>query len=108
MKAGANVSSSLKTSGAVLEQLSDEVEGLINVVGMYDFVGNYANLDANAKKLLGQIASDLGGAYLITYDFSNYNSRGEAEDMINVLWASASRGLALLKDKNNKFEITGV
>lgn len=106
-KAGRNVFSGAKVSGAILEQFSDEAEGLINVAGRYDYVANYSGLNSNAKKLLGEIASNLAGAYLIAYDMSGYTGRGEAEDMIMLLHDGAVRGLALLKEDKNRHEITG-
>ena len=99
-KAGANVNSNIAASAAFLQQVSDEIEGQINLNSRYDLVAGYSGLNTNTKLALGEIESNLGGVYLIAYDMSGYTGRGEAEDMIIVLRDSALRILTQLKDKN--------
>ena len=95
-KAGAG---SIGTSGALLEEYSDQAEALCNVFSRYDWVTNYATLDANTRGLLAEVCSNLGGVYLVAYNMSGYTSRIEAEDVINVLRDGALRGLQLLRDQ---------
>jgi len=75
-----------------------DAEGLICTIGRYDFVTNYATLNAKAKMLLRQICSDLVALNCITYDMSGFTSRVEAEDMINIYRDAALRGLAIIRD----------
>ena len=99
-KAGAGVSSTASTSGAILEQYSNEAEAFCNALSRYDWVTNYSTLtDANTKVLLGEACSNIGGIYLISYDMSGYTTRFEAEDMINILWARTDRIINLLRDQ---------
>ncbi len=102
VKAGANASSYAITSGAILTQFSNEAEGLINSMSRYDYTTNYGSLTANAKTLLGEIASNLAAIYVIQYDMSGFTTRIEAEDMINVLRDGALRGLSLIRDEKTK------
>ena len=108
IKAGANVSTTASTSGAILEQYSDHAEAQINLVSHYDYITNYASLSANYKGVLAQVASDLAAIYLISYDMSGYTNRGYAEDTINILNNAAIRGLSLLKSQPNVAAIRGL
>lgn len=101
IKAGANVSAVAQTSNAILSQYSNEAQALINNVAQYDFETNWGSLKTNAKTLLGEVASNLGGIYLIGYDMSSA-SRIELEDRVNILRDAALRGLSLLRDTNVK------
>ena len=96
--AGANVNSSAATSGAILQQFSDEAEGEICENARYDAVANYTGLTSAGKLFLGQLCSNIAGMNLIKYDMSGYTGRGEAEDMINVLYDTKIKGLKLLQD----------
>jgi len=99
-KAGANASSIATASGAILAQFSEEAEAQTIVVGRYDWVTNYASVNANAKLILNDVTSSLAAMKVISYDMSGYTTRGEAQTMLDVLRDNASQGLALLKDQN--------
>ena len=43
----------------------------------------------------------------INYDMGNYNSRAEAETMLDVLDNNIQRGLSLLRDQKRKTFING-
>ncbi|GAF93672.1 unnamed protein product, partial [marine sediment metagenome] len=45
--------------------------------------------------------------YCIQYDMGGYTSRGEAEDMINILRDQANRRLSLIIDKKHTDFING-
>jgi len=105
IKAGHNVSSTASTSAAILEQYSNDAEGLINNISRYNWVTNYSTMDANNKLILEEIASNLGAIYLISYDMSKIAASGsliEAEDRITVLRDGALRGLSLIRDEKVK------
>ena len=98
-KAGSGANITAKTSGAILSQYSSEAEALICAVTRYDWIGNYGSLGANFKPLLGEIASNIAGAYLVSYDNAGYQDRIEAENIIVVLRDAALRGLSIIRDK---------
>lgn len=96
-KAGAGVAAAVGTTAC--NDYLTQAESLINATCKYNFSDNYSTLNVDTKGVLKEIASDLAGIYAVTYDMSGYNSRIEAEDVINVLRDAALRGLDLLRDK---------
>ena len=109
-KCGVHVLAAAKAE-AFANSYALQAEGLINAIARRVFAVNaaaFTALPAGAKYLLTEIASDLMAIYAITYDFSGYTSRVEAEDMINILRDAALRGLAVLRDKKTvEFLMTG-
>lgn len=97
-KTGVNASA-ISNTVTYINNFIFQVESEINAVCRYNFSDNYAGLNADTKGLLNSVASNLAAIYVIIYDMSNYSSRTEAEDMINVLRDAALRQLAILKDK---------
>lgn len=99
-KAGANYSTGV--TEARINALCLQAEGYINVVTQKNFSDAYGALNADVKSLLGMVESDIVAAYIISYNMSGYTSRAEAQTMLDLLWASASRGLAVLKQQANR------
>ena len=97
-KAGSGASVTSNTE-AYINDFMTQVESEINATCRYNFSDNYATLNADTKGLLKQAASNMAAIYVIAYDMSGYNSRIDAEDLINVLRDAALRNLNLLKDK---------
>ena len=97
-KAGAGVSA-VSIAAAYTEDYITQAESEINVFCRFNFSDAYAALDVDVKGILKEVASNLAAIYAIQYDFSGYNSRIEAEDMINVLRDAALRGMSILRDK---------
>lgn len=97
-KAGAGASA-VSSAEAYTNDYVAQAESTINGMCRYNFSDNYATLNADTRDILKQVASDLAAIYVITYDFSGYDSRTEAEDIINILRDSALRGLSILRDK---------
>lgn len=97
-KAGVNASA---VSGATAwtDLIMPQVEAFINVNARYNFSDAYAGLNVDVKGVLTEIASNLAAIYVIAYDMSGWDSRLEAEDLINVLRDAALRGLSTLKDR---------
>lgn len=93
--AGASATSSAE---AYTNDFVSQAESTINVMTRYNWSDAYAGLNADVKGILKQIASDLAAIYVIQYDMSGYDSRTEAEDMINILRDSAIRGMSILSD----------
>ena len=105
-KAGANASATSKAE-AYVNSFMTQTESFINAYCRYNFSDNYSTLNVDVKGTLKEIASNLAAIYVIQYDMSGFTTRGEAEDMINVLRDAALRGLAILRDKKTQDYING-
>ena len=97
-KAGANASATSKAEAYTNDYIS-QAEAEINSSVRYNFSDNFATLNADTKNILKEAASNLAAIYVITYDMSGFDSRIEAEDMINVLRDSYLRCIKVLRDK---------
>jgi len=96
-KAGANVSTSLVEADYDYSIL--QAEALINSLTRYNWIDNYASLNADVKYLLEDACSNLAAIYLINYDMSGYTSRVEAQTMLDVLYDRANKIIKELTDK---------
>jgi len=92
---------------ARINALCLQIENYINVRCEYNFSDNFASLNVDVKYLLSQAASDLIAIYMIIYNMTGYTGIGYAEDMINVLNASAEKSLKLLEDKDKQSFMAG-
>lgn len=96
-KAGANANAT-----AILDPFTNDfvtqAESKINVLSQFNWTDVYATLDADVKGILKEAASNLAAMYVISYDMTNFNSRFEAETMLDVLKDGFNQALALLKD----------
>jgi hypothetical protein len=99
MKAGKYANSAALASGTLIAEFSDQAEGFINAMTRFDWVTNYASVPANYKPALADASSSLASIYLMTYDPSGYTSRGEYEDMVNILYDRATKLIEVLKDR---------
>lgn len=54
------------------------------IIGKYDFVTNFATINAVAKPILAEYCARSAAVSLIAYNMVGYTTRIEAEDMINV------------------------
>ena len=97
-KAGKNVNATAAASSALLQQLSVEAEAYINTMSRHDW--NAVPPTTNFLSVLADAASSLAGAQLIAFDLSSYQSRADAEDMINLLHDRANRIIEQIKEKN--------
>jgi hypothetical protein len=99
-KAGANCSATSKAE-AFTNVYIQEVEGFIMVAMREDFKGDYASLNDESKELLRRATSNLAAMMVIIYDMSGFTTRIEAEDMLNVLYATAKDCLKLLAEQKS-------
>ena len=100
-KAGKNVNSSAAASAALLQQLSADAEAYVNVMTRHAWdVAPFPS--TSYLPILSDVTSCIAGAQLIAFDISSYQSRAEAEDMINLLHDRANRIIAELKEKNTQ------
>lgn len=97
-KAGAGASAT-SVAEAYVNDFMTQVESSINAAVRYNFSDAYSSLNTDVKGILKEVASNLAAIYVIQYDMSGFNSRTEAEDMINVLRDAAIRGISILRDK---------
>ena len=101
-RAGANVSTAIATltigTDYAVEQWISDAESFINVASRQNFSDTYSTLNVDVKKILEETAACLTAIQCIIYDMGNYNSRTEAEDMINTLRDMANRNIAYLRD----------
>ena len=86
--AGENVDTTASTSGAILQQLSDEGEAYLSVLVKYNIVTNWASLNAVYRNIFSDWAARNGAVALIQYnllgDGGNTKSRISSEDQINI------------------------
>ena len=100
-KAGKNASSTAIASAALLEQFSTEADAYLNVMTRHDW--STAPLpSASFLPILSDVASSIAAIKIISYDMSGFTSRGEAEDMINILYNGIAKGIEMLKDYKTK------
>lgn len=97
-KAGAGASATSKAE-AYVNDFMTQAEAEINATCRFNFSDAYSGLNADTKGVLKEAASNLAAIYVIIYDMSGYNSRIDAEDMINVLRDGYLRCIQLLKEK---------
>jgi hypothetical protein len=98
------------TTANVEEYINDFVmqsESLINSLCRFNFSDNYSSLNTDVKGILKEAASNLAAIYVIQYDMGGYTSRGEAENMVNILRDGALRAIAILRDKKAQDFING-
>ena len=97
-KAGANASTTANVE-VYINDFMTQAESTINSSVRYNFSDNYAALNTDVKGILKEVASNLAAIYVIQFDMSNFVTRTEAENMVNILRDAALRGLSILRDK---------
>ena len=97
-KAGTNANATSKATAAT-DVYVLEVESFVNALTRFNWSDAYSGLNADVKDILKEVTSNLCAIYVIQWDMSGFNSRIEAEDMINVLRDRALTGLSVLRDK---------
>ncbi len=96
-KTGANASSVSNVESFINDYLT-QAESEINSATRFNWSDAYSGLNVDVKGTLKEAASNLAAIYVIQYDMSGYNSRGEAESMITILRDGYLRCLQFLKD----------
>ncbi len=61
-----------------------DAQAFLSALSRYDWVTNFAELDANTKRILSEYVCRAMALAGIAYEMAGFNSRIEAEDMINV------------------------
>jgi hypothetical protein len=84
---------------ANINQWCSEAESFINVLCRENFSDTYAaTLNTDVKKLLTKLCSNMVAFQGVKYNMGSYNSRIEAETLLDALWAEIERDIALLSD----------
>ncbi len=105
-KAGANASTTSNVEGYINDFIG-QAESIINARCRFNWSDVYTTLNQDVRKLLTATASAWAAIKVITYDMSGFTTRGEAEDMINMLDADYKLGLQLLKERAQQDFING-
>lgn len=105
VKAGENYDVGI--TEARINALCLQVEAEINASTRYNWSDAYAGLNADAKGILAEAASNMVAIYIISYNMSGFTTRTEAEDIINVLRDGYLRCVSLLRDKKTQDWMTG-
>ena len=106
LKAGANVSTSI-TEEAWTEWIN-QAEGIIAAETRVDWVDEYSGLSDNVKKVLQDAASSHAALAAINYDMGNYNSKTEAQTMLDVNYTRFKEVMRIIKEKYATDFIKGV
>ena len=107
-KAGANTNATAIGSETIVAQFYQDAAAEVCVAGRYDFAANSSTLQTQGYNLISACVSAIGARKIIAYDLSNFPSRSEAEDRMNVLNFESEKALKLIsEDKNRKFIISG-
>ena len=96
--AGANVNSTIATSGSALLSFSNDAEGYICGVTRRDWLTYYAQLKAPIQQLLTAAANEYIALQMIAYDMSGYTSRLEAENMLDMHFDKLQSMITSLQD----------
>ena len=97
-KCGANASVTANVE-AYINDFMTQAESEINAITRFNWSDDYAALNVDVKGLLKQAASNLAAIYVISFDMGGFNSRTEAENMINILRDGYLRTVSLLRDQ---------
>lgn len=98
-KAGGQASNSIVSSEAIVDQYIEETEGwIMSEVKKEDLVDNYDDLDDSVKEHLRLITSNMAAIDVISQDFRGWDSRIDAENLIQILWGKAITALESLKE----------
>ena len=82
-----------------LTELTKQAEARINNTVRYNFTEVYDQLNENTKQTLNEAASNLVAQYIIIHDLSSYQSRVQAENMLQVLRTNYQDCIKILEDQ---------
>lgn len=82
-------------------------ESFINVATRKNWSDDFANLNDDVKNVLDDTASSLVSTNAIAYEMGGYNTRGEAESMVNIQRDNYLRNIQFLRDIKQQTFIDG-
>lgn len=100
-KAGSNANQSVIYNTTILNKWIDQVEATISTLTRYDWVTNYAKVNANFKGVLDDLASDMVAMKIVAYDLDSYGIL-EGTTLLDVLRDNIVRNIEILKLEENK------
>lgn len=98
--AGENVDATGHTE-ANRNLLVAQAESYLCVLSRYNYVDNYAALNADVKKILNEFCARFVAAACIAYNMAGYTSRLEAENMLNIHYLRMAQLEDMLRDQKN-------
>ena len=98
VKAGANVSSTIATSGQFLLDLSNESESVISSVAAQDVVTDFSTFTSEGKLILQRLCSNMIAFDLVSYDSKGFNSTRDFETKLDALQSNIDKDTRLIKD----------
>ena len=107
MKAGANVSTDMysgangKTGLEILEEFIEQAEADIFLITRYDWVTNWASVNANAKKALTDLCESIAAMMAINYDTDGYGLNS-AQTKLDLLTDRKKQLLEVLRLNENQ------
>ena len=105
LKAGANYSNDLNagtqgmTGKDIIEEWIEEAEMRINAITRYDWVTNWASIDAEFIDILQETCSAMAAMRAISYDMKGYSQLSEAQTMLDVLKDTIDQNIEILRDE---------
>lgn len=84
-------------ANSFIKQAEARINGVCRRVFAADTAA-FTALPSTTKGLLTEVTTNLAAIYAIQYAMAGYESRIEAEDMINILRDAALAGLSILRD----------
>jgi hypothetical protein len=98
LKVGERVDDTGYTEAAI-NAACKQSEGFICLFLKYDFVTNWATIDAVTKAILSEFSACWVAMDFIAYNMENYGSRIQAENLINVHQRKINNILKLLSER---------
>lgn len=89
------------SGSAILISMLSGAAALFSNKARKDFVADYPTMPTNRREIVDDGVSSYVACQVVAYDMSNYTSRIEAEDVINVHRDNYLRCMALLQHKEN-------
>lgn len=106
LKAGLGVNATAITQTSYNDFIA-QAESYINCATRYNWSDNFSSANIDTKMILREAASNLAAIYVVQYDFSNYSSRIEGEDRINILYRRFKDCMKLLEEQTTQTYIKG-
>jgi hypothetical protein len=105
-KAGANASATSKAEAYTNSYIA-QAESRINADTHYNWSDAYSGLNADVKGILKEAASNLAAVYVINYDLGSFNSRAEAQAMVDILIFNYNECIKILREQLKRDFIQG-
>jgi hypothetical protein len=103
-KAGTSVTNANIKNDTFAVEAINQIEGFLNIISKYDWVANYASLNANKKKFLEEACSIGAAIYAIEAEMSGSTmtslQRIDSESKVTILYKRFQDCLKLLEKQD--------